>query len=340
MDEQLKDKLEVDKNGAVTRQSVQKFFIDNCHDLLVNKTIEKRDLEGFLSSLNYSVHGDTKIAEIAPRLFGDSLRYDLFKKATRAAPPKPIDTSINYSPPSSKRSQAGLRSLLEELEQKIFKAKTTHFKVFHAFDHDNDGFVSLDDMFSHLSRMQVQATDKQVEDLFKHLDRNKNGFLDFNDFSKGIHSRMADDYTAPNPGVPDTSPVGPGVLSPGEQFTPAVKKETDRAVPQNRRAASWQPDQTAHIRAKKVKDDFLAIKKNFEPDKDLMIKPKHYTRFTSRPPHQNTFANYHAGEGSSIYISEKVSVDLIISGTLEPDPRSEYHSGVSERRARQEAESV
>ena len=90
----------------------------------------------------------------------------------------------------------------------------------------------------------------------------------------------------------------------------------------------------------KLKDEFLAIKKNFEPDKDLMIKPKHYTRFTSRPPHQNTFANYHAGEGSSIYISEKASVDLIISGTLEPDSRSEYHSGVSERRARQEAESV
>ncbi len=76
------------------------------------------------------------------------------------------------------------------------------------------GFVSLQDLKDHLGRMQVQASDKQITDLFKHLDRNKNGFLDFNDFSNGVHSRMADDYAPPNPGVPDVKSYGPGVVSP------------------------------------------------------------------------------------------------------------------------------
>ena len=67
----------------------------------MNKTIDKKDIEGFLSSLNYNVHGATKLNEIAPRLFGNSLRYDIFKKATRAAPPKPIDTSFEYSSPTT-----------------------------------------------------------------------------------------------------------------------------------------------------------------------------------------------------------------------------------------------
>ena len=97
---------------------------------------------------------------------------------------------------------------------------------------------------------------------------------------------MGDDFEPPNGGVPDTTTRMPGVVnSPKEQMESPSLKETNRSLPQNRRAASWQPDSTAHIRAAKVKDNFLQIKKQFEPDKDLMIKPIHYTRFTSRPPH-------------------------------------------------------
>ena len=61
MEEKLKGALSIDKNGAVERADVQKFFVDECKDLLVNKTIDKKDIEGFLSSLNYNVHGATKL---------------------------------------------------------------------------------------------------------------------------------------------------------------------------------------------------------------------------------------------------------------------------------------
>ncbi len=97
----LAEALTPNKNGAVDKHDVQQFFVNQCRDLLIDKTIQKKDIEGFLSSLNYNVHGDTKLEEIAPRLFGDSLRYDIFKKATRAAPPKPIDTSGDYEVPRS-----------------------------------------------------------------------------------------------------------------------------------------------------------------------------------------------------------------------------------------------
>lgn len=73
--------------------------------------------------------------------------------------------------------------------------------------------------------MQISASEQQVTDLFKHLDTNKNGFLDFNDFSHGVHSRMGDDYEPPNAGVPDTSKRMPGVVnSPKEQQeSPTIK---------------------------------------------------------------------------------------------------------------------
>ena len=59
MKNKINNALTANANGSVNGNSVRKFFIDQCKDLLINKTITKKDIESFLSTLKYNVHGET-----------------------------------------------------------------------------------------------------------------------------------------------------------------------------------------------------------------------------------------------------------------------------------------
>ena len=89
MKAKINSALEPNANGSVKGNSVRKFFIDECKDLLVNKTITKKDIESFLSTLKYNVHGDTQRDDIPKKLYSNTIRYDLYNKAKRAPPPPP-----------------------------------------------------------------------------------------------------------------------------------------------------------------------------------------------------------------------------------------------------------
>ena len=59
MKNKINSTLVANVNGSVHGDNVRKFFIDQCKDLLINKTITKKDIESFLSTLKYNVHGET-----------------------------------------------------------------------------------------------------------------------------------------------------------------------------------------------------------------------------------------------------------------------------------------
>ena len=90
MKAKINNALEANVNGLVNGNSVRKFFIDECKDLLINKTVTKKDIESFLSTLKYNVHGDTLRDDIPKKLYSNTIRYDLYNKAKRAPPPPPI----------------------------------------------------------------------------------------------------------------------------------------------------------------------------------------------------------------------------------------------------------
>ena len=65
----LRDRVDADKNGNISVDEMKTMINETCGEEVVRRKLTKRDLEGFLSSFKYSVHGTTSINSIAPLVF-------------------------------------------------------------------------------------------------------------------------------------------------------------------------------------------------------------------------------------------------------------------------------
>lgn len=65
----LRDHADIDKNGNISVEEMKMMINDTCGNELTSRRLSKKDLEGFLSSFKYNVHGATDISSIAPLVF-------------------------------------------------------------------------------------------------------------------------------------------------------------------------------------------------------------------------------------------------------------------------------
>jgi len=65
----LRERVDADKNGNISVDEMKTMINETCGEEVVRRKLTKRDLEGFLSSFKYSVHGTTSINSIAPLVF-------------------------------------------------------------------------------------------------------------------------------------------------------------------------------------------------------------------------------------------------------------------------------
>lgn len=119
MKTKLNEALDANINGSVNGDGVEKFFLDQCKDLLINKTVTKKDIESFLSTLKYNVHRETLREKIPKKLYSNTIRYDLYDKAKRAAPPPPLQLDniekVNADILTDHQKQKNLKRILGEL---------------------------------------------------------------------------------------------------------------------------------------------------------------------------------------------------------------------------------
>jgi len=76
-----------------------------------------------------------------------------------------------------------IRSLIGEIEDKVFVGKTKMYHLFKRFDSDGDGYVSHQDFDQFIKSIKVDASKKEVASIMKLLDTKNQGYLTFNDFS-------------------------------------------------------------------------------------------------------------------------------------------------------------
>ena len=84
-----------------------------------------------------------------------------------------------------------VKSLAQEIENKVFEGPLRQFQVFKKFDRDNDGFVSYSDFEEALFEMRIEADRKDIAAVLSLIDTNQKGFVDYKTFSKNFSENFS-----------------------------------------------------------------------------------------------------------------------------------------------------
>lgn len=164
---------------------------DTCTEEVTKRRLTKHDLEGFLSSFKYTVHGATDISTIAPLVFEkDSNKLALALSCNKRTNPPPANineelaTGGDDGDISNETTARRLRGILGQIENHHFcSGKPRAFEIFRAFDTDGDGFVSYKDFEANLLKNKIFASKGDISLLMKNvLDTDGNGYIDFSTF--------------------------------------------------------------------------------------------------------------------------------------------------------------
>ena len=91
---------------------------------------------------------------------------------------------------SAEESQGRLIELLGNIEDQAYGARATAFGTFKQFDTDNDGYINMKDLDAGLTSYKIKHSENDVHQLMRFLDLNKNGYVDFNEFSSKIRPNI------------------------------------------------------------------------------------------------------------------------------------------------------
>ena len=196
----LRDHADIDKNGNISVDEMKAMINDTCSQEVTQRRLSKKDLEGFLSSFKYNIHGATDISTIAPLVFekdANKLTLAISQKQRTNPPPGFVNEELaNVEHPGDIHDETTarrLRGLLTKIEDAAFcSGKPRTFQIFREFDTDGDGFVSYKDFEAHLVKNKINASKGDISLLMKHvLDTDGNGFIDFSTFKEKFGPNMS-----------------------------------------------------------------------------------------------------------------------------------------------------
>jgi len=93
----LRDKIDIDKNGNISVEEMKTLIQETCNEEVLKRRLSKKDIEGFLSSFKYNVHGATDVATIAPLVFekdSNKLALALASKKRTNPPPAYVNEDL------------------------------------------------------------------------------------------------------------------------------------------------------------------------------------------------------------------------------------------------------
>lgn len=112
---------------------------------MIETNITKRDVECFLSAFSYNAYGSTNINSIASLVFtrDDLIPEKLAERKWANPPPSDINKDIPINEVKSEdMHNHRIKSIMNEIEDKVFNGKTKMYQLFKRFDVDNDGYMS------------------------------------------------------------------------------------------------------------------------------------------------------------------------------------------------------
>lgn len=194
LEKKVAEKLEADGNKNISVDQLRDFVLEICHDDMVAQKIFKRDIEGFLSGFNYNNYGATNVDSVAKTIFTrDDLIPDKLAEVKRAnAPPSDLSKNVDVAAVDAQQPHnSRIRSLINQMEDKVFDGKVKLYQVFKKFDKDGDGYVSYEDFENCLKAIKVDASKDEMAQMLKLIDKKGNGHLNFTDFSQVFRPDMS-----------------------------------------------------------------------------------------------------------------------------------------------------
>lgn len=96
----LREHADKDKNGNLTVEEFKQFVKESCKQELIDRKIQKRDVEGFLSAFVYNKYGATNIDGIAPLVFekdANKLSLSIANKVRANPPPEFVNEELGFT---------------------------------------------------------------------------------------------------------------------------------------------------------------------------------------------------------------------------------------------------
>jgi Ca2+-binding EF-hand superfamily protein len=190
----VKEELQADSNQNVTVDQLRDFILGIVEPAMIDQKITKRDVEGFLSAFSYNAYGATNIESIAKLIYtrDDLVPEKLAERKWANPPPADVNKDVDTSAITPKdMHNERIKSLLSEIEDKVFVGKTKMFQLFRRFDVDGDGYMSHQDFDTFIKSIKVEADKKEVASILKLLDTKNQGFLTYTEFSKVFSPQMS-----------------------------------------------------------------------------------------------------------------------------------------------------
>jgi hypothetical protein len=79
---------EQDKNGNISVDEIKNWVLQACKEQMVQRNINKKDVEAFLSAFNYNAYGATNIESVSKMVFtNDNYVSKELSRKIRANPP-------------------------------------------------------------------------------------------------------------------------------------------------------------------------------------------------------------------------------------------------------------
>jgi Ca2+-binding EF-hand superfamily protein len=184
-----------DANGNISVDELKDFVLELCEQDLVEKKLHKKDIEGFLSAFNYNTYGATNIDEVTSLVYtrDDLIQLRLAERKRANPPPEDLNKGISIANIDVKDvHNHRIKSLMNQMEDKVFTGKCKLYHVFRQFDKDKDGFISYGDFQQCLESIKVQASPEEVGSMMKLIDRNNKGYLSYTEFSQVFSPNMSE----------------------------------------------------------------------------------------------------------------------------------------------------
>ena len=269
---QLQAELQELSGNKISMNQLKDFVLEKVQQQNTVK-LSKKELEGFLSSYIYNKDTLTPTDEVVEHIFlEDNRAAAALHERKRAIPPVRETQDLN----SEHLGQ--LKALLKDIEEKMFvQGKQNSLTVFKSFDKDADGYLTKEDISKGLELHQIVHSADQVEDFMAFLDENKNGYVDYSEFSRHVQPNI---FAVNCEQLQDDQNKYLNVSQPSTKFL-----------------------QTYQSRTSNLDQAHNQIKEQFKPqDTSLNLKPS--TRFGAKPPHQNTFLNVVPPQSSGMFLSD------------------------------------
>jgi hypothetical protein len=101
-------------------------------------------------------------------------------RIVRPSPPKKVRLT------KGEGTQQRLIELLRAIDDRVFASKAKSYSVFKQFDIDGDGYINMNDLSNGLAAHKIPHTEQDVKTLMLFLDRNRNGYVDYNEFAAKV----------------------------------------------------------------------------------------------------------------------------------------------------------